>query len=191
MGFEVVDQPPISSSVSSAKAEELLRPLRDAVRANRESARAHYALAETQYYLGRFEAAWNEIYNATLLDPTDQELHYLMAVMTRFLPDLPAADNYRARIIFDGTYRDSAENYLAYGSMLLAEGFDAKAMEVFNDAVHRYPANSRAYHGLAWAQLGAGKLKEARASAEKALQLEPGSREIADRLRIIMDAQRR
>jgi len=191
LGFEPADALPIPSPLRWAKAEELLRPLRDAVRADRESAQAHYALAETQYYLGQFEAAWNEIYNATLLDPRNQRFHYLMALLARFLPELPAADNYRAKIIFDGTYLDGAENHIAYGSMLLVEEFNTKALAVFNDAVRRYPTNSRGYYGLAWSQLRAGRVKEARASAEKALQLEPGSPEIARRLRIIMDAQMR
>jgi Flp pilus assembly protein TadD len=109
------------------------------------------------------------------VSPGDATAHYDLALLLSRLPgrDAEAIGQYRISL---GLRPESAEAHNNLGILLARSPESAGgAIQEFMEAVRLDPKYTSAYLNMAILQLHQGRPDEARASCEKALQLDPGN----------------
>jgi tetratricopeptide (TPR) repeat protein len=182
---------PITANSDPKVIEAYFAKLDEQIKANPESAEGYYQRALAFYYLDRFPLAWDQDFNALLLDPFHDRAHYLMALFRIAYkwatPEKPDAMGF----VYNREITDNARNYLSYGVELFHRGFQHKAVEVLADAVRRFPDDPGTHDMYARALVigKTGRGAEAVTEAETALRLAPDTPDYVEVVRNVLSAQ--
>jgi hypothetical protein len=188
-GYVVTDNLPIPVRPEADTKRQILEPVELQATLHPESARAHYQLGLTKYYLGDFTSGWAETYIALLLDPDDRDIHYLASMFwLAYGYGLKGGDD-RLYLVFYDQYRESDENFVEYGAALVDANLRGRAVTVLTEAVKRFPDSPRTHHALGAVLFHAGHPVEGQVELEQALRLDPGSADIAEHLRAVMQSR--
>ena len=162
-------------STRGAEAEAL-HHYEEALRIRPDFAEAHSDLANLLSRIpGREAEAVSHYQRALEVSPGDATAHYDLALLLSRLPgrDAEAIGQYRISL---GLRPESAEAHNNLGILLARSPESAGgAIQEFMEAVRLDPKYTSAYLNMAILQLHQGRPDEARASCEKALQLDPGN----------------
>ena len=156
--------------IKEGKYSEALPLLEKAIAAKPNDDMAYTKLAEANLGLDLYATAMESLDKAIDLNPKNAQAYYRRAQLMQFLE---RADDC-LKDISEAIKIDPKPEFFYYrGSLFLAASLNEQAIGDFTDAIGKGMEKADVYHNRSIASLQAGRVADATADCEKAIQLDP------------------